>query len=89
MSANIHLYLTDEVIERAKAPPSGETRLWDIEFKGFLVRIWPSGPQILLCALPAGTQARTLHNWILQKPLDGRTGKSESHRDHPPICRQS
>jgi len=43
MSANTHLYLTDGVIERAEAPASGETRLWDIEFKGFLVRVWPSG----------------------------------------------
>ena len=43
MSANTHLYLTDGVIERGQVPASGETRLWDIEFKGFLVRIWPSG----------------------------------------------
>ena len=43
MPANIHVYLTDEVISHAMPPDRGEIRLWDTEFKGFLVRVWPSG----------------------------------------------
>lgn len=43
MAENIHVYLTDRVIARTPAPEVGETRLLDTEFKGFFVRVWPSG----------------------------------------------
>lgn len=43
MPPNIHIQLTDKVIKETNPPEKGEVRLWDIEFKGFFVRVWPSG----------------------------------------------
>ena len=43
MSRNLHARLTDELIHATPAPAKGEVRLWDVDFKAFLVRIWPSG----------------------------------------------
>jgi integrase len=38
-----HVQLTDDVLNSADIPAVGELRLWDVEFKGFLARVWPSG----------------------------------------------
>jgi len=43
VTTNIHLMLTDAVIRDTAPLPVGEVRLWDTEFKGFYVRVWPSG----------------------------------------------
>lgn len=43
MASNIHVALTDKLIRDTKPPAKGETRLWDTGFKGFFVRVWPSG----------------------------------------------
>ena len=38
-----HVDLSEDVIEQVHIPASGEIRLWDLQLKGFHVRVWPSG----------------------------------------------
>ena len=43
MTTNIRVKLTDAIIRETAPTLVGEVRLWDTEFKGFHVRVWPSG----------------------------------------------
>jgi hypothetical protein len=43
MLVSKHHHLTDELLAKVNPPKSGELRIWDNAFKGFLARVWPSG----------------------------------------------
>jgi integrase len=45
------VFIGDELISRMRIPTTGESRSWDTQLRGFLVRVWPSGRKVFYIRL--------------------------------------
>lgn len=54
--------ITKRAVDAARAPIAGETRIWDTEVKGFVLRIYPSGRKVyaLKCRVGARQHIHTV-----------------------------